>query len=154
MKKMDKKLKMSTGTVVELVILLLILLVHDVIIIGAFFGNPETWEFTFDLMGSGLLLFVIGILLLVFVEIYVCIWIYNSTVKALTFNKDSFTFKGRTYTYHQIEKIKLRSKNHFSVYYMIYVDDKRLYIFDDKYEGAKEFLYYLDFYKVPGTPRG
>ena len=150
---MEQKLKMSTGTVVELVILLLILLVYDAVLIGAFFGSPETWEFTFDVMGSGVLLFVIGVLIMLFVVVYVCIWIYNSTVKALTFNKDSFTFKGRTYTYHQIEKIKLRSKNHFSVYYMIYVDDKRLYIFDDKYEGAKEFMYYLNLYNVPGTPR-
>lgn len=150
---MEQKLKMSTGTVVELVILLLALLVCDVITIGAFFVNPKTWGFTFDLLGSYLFLLIISIVISVFVEVYVGIWIYNSTAKSLTFNKDNFTFKGKTYTYHQIEKIKLRSKNHFSVYYIIYVDDKRLYSFDDKFEGAKEFLHYLNAYNVPGTPR-
>ena len=35
----------------------------------------------------------------------------------------------------------------------IYIDGKRFYTFEKNYEDAKEFLYYLDFYKVPGTPR-
>jgi len=151
---MEKKLKMTTSRAVGVLILLFVLLVYDIVTIGAFFGNPKTWGFTFDLLGSYLFLLVISIVISVFVEVYVGAWIYNSTVNPLAFNKDNFTFKGKTYTYHQIEKIKIRSKGYYNVFYDIRVDDKRLYTFDDKYEGAKEFLYYLNSYNVPGTPRG
>ena len=151
---MEQKLKMTTGSAVGVLILLFVLLVYDIVTIGAFFGDPETRGFTFDLLGSYLFLLVISIVISVFVEAYVGAWIYNSAVRPLTFNKDSFTFKGKTYTYHQIEKIKIRIKGYYSVFYDIRVGGKRLYTFDDKYEGSKEFLYYLNSYNVPGTPRG
>lgn len=78
---------------------------------------------------------------------------YNNLVKCLTFNNINFTFDGKTYTYQQIERIDSHGGRYGRVFYKIYIDGKRFYTFEKNYEGAKEFLYYLDFYKVPGTPR-
>ncbi len=78
---------------------------------------------------------------------------YNNMTKCLTFNNVSLTFDGKEYTYQQIERIDTHGGRYGRVYYDIYIDGKRFYTFEKDYTGAREFFYYLDFYKVPGAPR-
>ncbi|MBQ7004989.1 MAG: hypothetical protein IJN68_01005 [Clostridia bacterium] len=78
---------------------------------------------------------------------------YNNLVKCLTFNNINFTFDGKTYTYQQIERIDAHGGKYGRVFYKICIEGKMLYTFEKDYDGAKEFLYYLNFYNVPGTPR-
>lgn len=85
--------------------------------------------------------------------IYTVAFVFSNNAKSLVFNNVNFYLKGRTYTYQQIEKIGIYGGTFGSVAYEVYVDGKKIYSFTMDYEGAKEFMYYLDFYKVPGTPR-
>lgn len=78
---------------------------------------------------------------------------YNNLVKCLTYNNINFTFDGKTYTYQQIERIDAHGGKYGRVFYKIYIEGKMFYTFEKDYDGAKEFLYYLNFYNVPGTPR-
>ncbi len=150
--KMEQKLKMSASRAVVLVILLLVVLavdayvIYECIVNGMFFSSFELFDFSFV---TGIVIFVVCL----FVEVYGIVLIYNSTVKALTFDDKRFTYKGKTYGYHKIESIKIIGGRFGRVSYKICVDGINLYIFDNEYEGATDFLAYLNFYNVPGTPR-
>lgn len=78
---------------------------------------------------------------------------FNNLTKCLTFNNVSLTFDGKTYSYGQIERIGAHGGRHGRIFYTVYIDGKKFYTFEKNYTGAKEFFYYLDFYKVPGAPR-
>lgn len=145
---MEQKLKMSTGRAVVGAVLGVLLAAIGIGTVYFGLTHPEMFDFGVDKFS-----FVLVIVLIIAVLVVLAISIYNSIARPLTFNNVSFTFKGKTYTYHQIEKIKIRGGRFGSISFEIRVDGKSLYIFDDEYEGAKEFMYYLDFYNVPGTPR-
>ena len=145
---MEQKLKMSTGRAVVGAVLGVILAAIGIGTVYFGLTHPETFDFGVDIFS-----FVLVIVLIIAVIVVLAKSIYDSVSRPLTFNNVNFTFKGRTYTYHQIEKIKIRGGRYGTVSFEVIVDGKRLYGFDDEYEGAKEFMYYLDFYKVPGTPR-
>lgn len=149
---MEQKLKMTTSRAVVLAILVLIILGVSIFSVCGFFSTDTT--FAFDVVGATILLPVLQLVIINIAVVYIIVTVYNSTVKALSFNDTEFTYKGKTYSYRQIEKIKIRSGRLGSVSYEIRIDDKKLYVFDNEYEGAKEFLYYLNYYNVPGTPRG
>lgn len=149
---MEQKLKMTTSRAVVLAILVLIILGVSIFSVCSFFSTDPT--FVFDVVGATTLLPVLQLVIINIAGVYIIVTAYNSTVKALSFNDTEFTYKEKTYSYRQIEKIKIRSGRLGSVSYEIRIDDKKLYVFDNEYEGAKEFLYYLNYYNVPGTPRG
>lgn len=149
---MEQKLKMTTSRAVVLAILVLIILGVSIFSVCGFFSTDPT--FVFDVVGATILLPVLQLVIINIAVVYIIVTVYNSTVKALGFNNTEFTYKEKTYSYRQIEKIKIRSGRLGSVSYEIRIDDKKLYVFDNEYEGAKEFLYYLNAYNVPGTPRG
>ena len=148
---MEQKLKMSTGRAVVGMVLVVVLLALGVL--SLYYGLSDIYTPWGTIDTYNLFSAIIVITAVVLAVTALVTSVYNSTVRPLTFNNINFTFKGKTYTYQQIEKIKLIGGRFGSVSYMIYIDGKKLYTFDDEYEGAKEFMYYLDFYKVPGTPR-
>ena len=74
---------------------------------------------------------------------------FNSIVKSLSFNNVNFTFEDRTFTYQQIEKVQIHGGRYGEVYYGIFVGGEKIYTFEASYQGAREFLFYLDYYKVP-----
>lgn len=146
--KMEQKLKMSTSRTVVAAMFVVILAAIGAVTVYYGLTHPETFVIAYDWVS-----FALVIVLVIAVAVYLAISIYNNTARPLTFNNISFTYKGKTYTYQQIEKIKLIGSRFGSVAYEIRIDGKSLYAFDDEYEGAKEFMYYLNFYNVPGTPR-
>lgn len=139
---------MTTGRAIVLALLGLIVAATEIGTVYFCFSFPEMFDFTFDLIVYMLLtLLTFAVVVILFKTVY------DSTIIPLTFNNINFTFKGKTYTYHQIEEIKLRSGRYGSIAFEIRVHGKKLYSFDNEYEGAKEFMHYLNFYEVPGTPR-
>lgn len=150
---MEQKLKMRTSRAVVLASLLLVVLVLDVYLIYEFIVNYIFFS-DFDVFDFNFVTCVVAIATGLFVELYGIILIYNSTVKALTFDDKRFTYKGKTYGYHKIENVKIIGGRFEKVSYKICVDGKNLYIFDNEYEGATDFLTCLNFHKVAGTPRG
>lgn len=101
-----------------------------------------------------LIMMNIGVSLIFFVLVlYLWFYTYNNVLKEITFNNVNFTCNGVTYTYQQIEEIRIATSRRHRVHYVIYVAGKNVFTFDKRYQGAREFMYYLDFYKVPGTPR-
>lgn len=146
---MEQKLKMTTSRAVVGAVLGVILAAIGIGTVYFGLTHPEMFDFGFDKFS-----FVLVIVLIVAVLVVLANSIYNSIARPLTFNNVNFTFKGKTYTYNQIEKIKSRGNKFGNISLEIHIDGKRLYTFDDEYDGAKEFVYYLNFYNVPGTPRG
>lgn len=145
---MEQKLKISKSTVVLELFVLVVLSFLCVCACCVFIENIYTRASLYDLFYSGFM-FVISFFMVLVVAMIIC----NATVRALAFSNTEFSFKGKTYTYSQIEKIKTRKGKYNSKTYEIYVDGKRLYSFDDKYEGAKDFLSNLKARNVPGVPK-
>lgn len=145
---MEQKLKISTSRAIVGAVLGLILVAIGIGTVYYGLMHPEMFVFGFDVFS-----FVLIIVSIIAMVVVVAMSLYDSAIRPLSFNNVNFTFKGKTYAYHQIEEIRLYGGRFGSVSYMIYIDGKKLYTFDDEYEGAKEFMYYLDFYKVLGTPR-
>ncbi len=73
--------------------------------------------------------------------------------RRIAFNKTGFYFKGKTYVYEQIEKISVYAAHHGQVSYSVHIDGKRAFVFDKHFDGADEFLRFLNAHNVPGTPR-
>lgn len=145
---MEQKLRMSPLKVVFLSILFFLIPVLMLFLPYAYYEMSLPYNL-FDIESIIVIIMcVLGVLL----AFYGFRFIYNSTAKALTFNNVNFTYKDKTYTYQQIEKIKIRWER-FGISYEICIGGEDLYSFDEDYYGAEEFLYYLNFYNVPGTPR-
>lgn len=73
----------------------------------------------------------------------------NNLRKSLSFNNVGFTVDGVTYTYQQIENIAAHGGRYGDIFYRIIVDGENVYTFEGTYEGIREFLYYINYYKVP-----
>ena len=79
--------------------------------------------------------------------------VYYRRVKPLVFNDEIFMYRGKAYRYIRIDEIRIKGNSFSGAVYEVIVDGSKLYSFDDEYEGAKMFLYYLNCHNVPGTPR-
>ncbi len=91
------------------------------------------------------------ILLILFIPLSIVV-IRKNLFRQVTFNNTHFTFRDCTYTYQQIEKVKIRGGKYGRIFYYVTVNGKCLFVYEAYYEGAKEFQFYLDYYKVPIAP--